>query len=1011
MGEFVENFKKAINVFEDCREDETVKEKTKEELKAELKAELEAEKVITAVKSYAENKMRAENVINLFFADHGWKHSERLSKYALFMMEHLKKECREELQKKEWDNMMVLLWTSLALHDIGMNDITKNDEELTELIVKQAGRIDHVGKSGEWISRIIDHIDEKKEMRDKTSIEPFVEAWNGYWSGEHQLDPTTALRIVKDIVLMHGESENWLAPEKMGSLDRDVFEDIDENLGHTYKKVIKYSEAVLCLSDLLDICPERMNIFANEDLNKYFEQMDESKKRLTFEHWASHKIAHVSMERYEEDGLLILEMCRYSMDSKMYLNNVLYSRYSSLGTIKDCLRWGNDERLKKILVDFGYNGIGLRLSNQSIRTWKEIHEKAIEFHIFKRKQILDINSKLNGISNVFINEIMHDWIDRSWQVEEKIFNEYDFRNIFYLMKEGAALHLLFNKGKEDINKKSKGFYIKLLGDGKVAYDINDFILSAMNAVFEISNSPESIRKIAVITKGSATYSTLLYGGNSDSETAYIVIVENSYEDDFNKIIRTLSQKKDHSFVIFVPVSSKGVPDIGKICQKIEYSLDENRYESIMASLNEYAIKHWAGKEKANSKEKTQVKELCKEKQIGIGEFLRQLKFIYNGIQATEEKIAAELERDKYSSFFILNLFEMMSEEKCEKSEEEEEDKNPKNREIERDKLEYFYCEFRSQNRSEIYKMEDFDTAIKTLLSLCEETDGKIILLQDKVDSFKKLIIHSSREMPCEINRDLFQMMIFFWLYNCRKVNFKSLCYRAYLTYLSPEQLCNYIFNKNIVLEERINISFETSEIIVGELKNSDDNDKIKIFMERYISSLLDSRNALTNDEDMISFQAIYRIFRGILAPDMEDVIDYTLDIIMKKKSLVGYLGYIEAICSAKIPKKEKINKKLNAHLENMLEEIFRSSASNIQYMAYDVLYNYKKKELQKKYFNSSWENICASLHNNAELEEGYDENVYKKWDRMRQKFINILDKTSPSIRKRNKIENVEEEEK
>ncbi len=974
---FIENFNTAIKIKDSVNE-------------SELKSK--AMNVINAVNDYGKTVMAGQSLVNYFFADHGWAHSERLSHYALFMMKHLKKEHIEQFNNEIWSNMLILLWTAIALHDIGMNDIAENEEELIEVIIQQVGRIEHVRKSGEWISRIADHIEEKS--KENEDIGKFINAWEDYWNEEQLVDSVTALRMVKDIVLMHGENENWLVEGKIGALDRNIFMDIDESLKDNYIKIISFNEAILCLIDLLDICPERMNIFSNEGLNKYFERLDQSKKRITFEHWVSHNITIVNCNDYDKDGYIRLDMRMYSMDSKMYLNNPLYNIYPYLGAVEACLKWGNDERLKNILnEDFGYKGIKLGFYRQDVRVWNKINNKAKEFKIFKTDHIFKINNQLGGISNVFVTDLISKWIEKKWHIEKSINYYHEFRSIFDLIKSGASLHLLYDKQTRKIDARSTGFFVDLSDKSEMMYDINDALLAAINIFYEICSSRNGIKEIQIITKGDDKFSSLYNGTNADRDTAFIIIVRNYFEDDLNKIIETVQRKNDGSFVIFSGMEHRLIFNLKSDCQYIEFILNKEEFNKIKVILNEYALKHWANKEKANTKEIKQFEELLKNRQFGIGRFVKQLKIIYNGIQAINEKIVTDLASDRYSSLFILDLFEMMSKNKKGK------------REINKEDLKYFYNEFCAQNRSRIYQMDDFETAIYTLRSLCEEYDGDIVLIEKYSDSFDNLIISSSREMKYDIKKNLFQMMIFFWLYNYRKVNFKSVCYREYLTYLSPEQLCGYIYNTNIALTERINIAFETSEIIVDDLRLNINNEVLRIFVNEYIGQLLIDKNQLIENEDIICFQSIYRVFRGILVPDMEECIDFIINIIKTANSPVGFLGFIEGVCSANLNENEKISNMVNCYLEQVLDEIFKSSDHSIKYMAYDILYNYEKNNLREKYKIESWENICASLHFKDELKKENENSIYFAWKRMREKFIYIINETSKSIRKRNIFKN------
>lgn len=981
MNKFVENFEEAFE-----KSGQSIDEKAKE--------------VIEAVAEYGKRAMAGEAVVNYFFADHGWEHSCRLSKYATFIIKRLKEDCVKKFDKVTWNNMLVLLWTSIALHDIGMNDISKEKKEIGEIIKEQAGRIEHVKKSGEWISRLIEYIEGKCEMDVENDVNDFVKKWEIYWHDDQRIDTITALRIVKDIVLMHGENENWLMPVKIGALERNIiFSDIDESDRDIYTRMIRYDEAILCLSDLLDICPERMFIFSNRDLNKYYDELDETKKQITFEHWVSHNITTVDNKDYDKEGYFKLNMHLYSMDTDMYLKNTLYNTYPHLGAVEMCLKWGNKKQLLDILKDFGYKGIKQCFCKQKVNTWKKINDMAKKLNLFKKMQISNINSELGGTSNIFVNELVCRWIEKNWYVEKDISFYHEFRSIFHLFQKGACLHLLYDKNSSQVLSGPVGYYVSLQGEEETGRDVNDILLIAIGTFFEICNQRNDIEKIEIISKGSDKFSSLYKGIGAGKRTAYIIIIKNYFEDNLNKIVETIKNKNDSSFVIFVSMEHSLNHIINKDCQEIEYRVNNDKFGKIKPLLNEYALSHWANKDEANDREKEQVEELLAVKQTGVGKYLKHLKVIYNGIQAIGETIITELENNQYSSLFILNLFEMMSENSNE------------GKAVKREELSYFYEEFYAQNRSKILKIKDFESAIHILLELCEENGGKIKLSEKYSDSFDNLIINSSKEVSHSTKRNLFQMMIFFWLYNYRKVNFKSLCYREYLTYLSPEQLCIYILNTNIALTERINISFETSEIIADELKRNYSDETLRKFTEQYLFELLKDRDTLLENEDIICFQSIYRIFRGILEPDMEESVKFVINVIKNVDSDVGYLGFIEGVCSANLVESKEFNNFLNESLEELLKEIFRRSEQSIQYMVYDILYNYGKDELRNKYFKSNWENICASLHGKAELKRENVGEVYSDWGKVRMKFMYILKETSASVRKRNMFNNGAEKER
>lgn len=948
-------------------------------------------KVINAIADYCKNEMAAQNVVNLFFADHGWEHSIRLSHYASFMVGQLKDENKSLFSDIEWNNMLVLLWTAIALHDIGMNDIAKYKEaDLIEIIKEQVGRIDHVSKSGEWIARIIDDINHNKINDD---ISKFVRAWMNYWDDQQTMDSITALRMVKDIVLMHGEEKNWLVEDKIGALDRNVFSDIDEKDKDIYRTIISYNEALLCLSDLLDICKERMMIFSNDEINRIFNQLDANKRRLTFEHWVSHNITSVNKDDYEKDGYFKLEMYRYSVDSKMYLNNILYSMYPELGAVEACLKWGNDERLKGILQNFGYNGIKISFRRQNATVWRTIHAKADKFKIYDNVHILKVNSQLEGTTNSFINDLISRWIQKNWSVEEESDFYRNFKSIYEMFSKGVSLHILYDKKVEKINKDSIGFFVEVQDvagiNYGINYGINDILLSAINMFFEVCKDRENIHNVQIVAKGDGIFSSLYSGTNNDKETGYIIIIRNYLEDDLNRIIETIKKKDDSSFAIFICTAGQVNSGLRQNCQNVQYIINKDKFDKIKLFLKDYALKEWTDKDEISEKEEGQAEELLSETQIGLGEFIKRLEIIYNGMHTISESVISDLKKNKYGGLFVLNLFEMMSKEV------------DRRREIENKELEFFYNEFYIQNRSKIYQMSDYKEAKELLSSLCEENDGKIRLQTKYSSSFENLIVSSSREMDCGVKQNLFQMMIFFWLYNYRMVNFKSVCYREYLTYLSPKQLCSYILNPNIDLVERINICFETSEILVDELKQKAGDDTLREFINQYIIELLNDRMCLLENEDIICFQSIYRIFRGILAPNMEDNICWIIDIIRKSKSHVGYLGFIEGVCSANLDEDRQLEKIVKTPLEKMLREIFAGSELHIQYMTYDILFNYKKDGLRKEFICDDWEKICGLLHGKGKLEEKDKNSVYIEWEKMRLMFMNILKETSESIRKRN----------
>lgn len=970
--------------------------------------DIKAKEVIVAVAEYAKEVMVGERVINYFFADHGWEHSTRLSMYAAFLIGNLKEECLKEFDSTKWNNMLVLLWSAIALHDIGMNDITKEIEraekeakEIGEIIIEQTGRNDHVKKSGEWIAKIIECVEKDENERTATKAEKdFLLKWENYWYEEQNIDKVTALRIVKDIVLMHGENENWLKSDKIGALERDIISnDIDDDDREIYKRIIGYNEALLCLSDLLDICPDRMIIFSNDALNsRYYTQMDETKKRKTFEHWASHRITSVSLDDYEKNGYFVLNMHKYAIDSKMYLNNMLENLYPYLGAVEACIKWGNDERLIKLLEEFGYQGIKIHLRRQNISLWGEINKFANDLKLFGDELILKINKPIDGTSNVFVNELVCQWIKKNWIVNESIGFYHEFSSLYDLFQEGASLHLLYdNRSGIDSSKSSVGYYVCPQSGSEIKYDINDMLLMAINAALEISNQRSNIEKFEILSKGSNTYSALYKGEDSNKNKAYIIICRNNYEDDLNKIIKTVGKRKDGSFVIFVLEQYESMNNTN--CQRITYQLNKDSFDKIKVVLNEYAESHWK-KGSASNEETDQVRVLSESKELGVGKYVNQLKMIYNGIQAIEEKIVSDLRQDQYSGLFIINLFEMISENSNE------------GKTVKKADLRYFYEAFLSQNQNKTLRMVDFDSATPMLLEeLCEENDEEIRLSEKYNGTFNNLIIHSSKEVDVCIKRSLFQMMIFFWLYNYRKVNFKSLCYREYLTYLSPEQLCDYILNPNITIRERINISFETSEIIAEELKLRYSDEVLKKFIEQFLSDLLKDKNSLLDYEDMICFQSVYRIFRGIIEPSMIDRVEYVINILQNVDAYIGYLGFIESVCSANLTENTDFEKSLNKYLGLFLKKIFDAPDENIRYMAYDILYNYEN-DYKKEYFRDDWDNICAFLHGKTETSRWNDEEeTYFQWSKMRETFMYILKETSPAIRKRNMYENKSEKEK
>lgn len=963
-----------------------------------IDASEKAQNVIREVEKYARRSMAAARVLNYFFADHGWEHSVRMSSYAKRMVENMTKEAKEQFDSREWHDMLVLLWTAIALHDIGMNVIENNEcsgMNLGDVIINQSARYDHVRKSGERISRIINQI--RAEQSDDQDIVEFINIWNAYWSDDEAVDTVTAMRIVKDIALMHGEDEHWLEPEKIGALERNVMSDIYEECQEVYKTIIEYDEALLCLTDLIDICPERMEIFFNNNLNDYFRNVTEEKRRKTFEHWVSH---YISTVKFKDDGSISINMKGFSLSGNMYLNYQLYDMYSKLGAVEACLKWGKDDRLKRILEkNFNYKGITISLGRQEVRAWNNINSKAKEFGLYDSEQILEINSKVDGIENVFINNLLSDWIKQKWHVNDKTMGDYiKIRSVFHLLQKGADLHLIYNL-HGDIDSSKSAYFVSLENNSSIRYDLNDLFLASVNAFYRIYNCKKQkhrTQSLQIISKGDIMFSSLLNGGRIDPDTAYIVITKNTFEDDLNKMIDTIKEKKDRSFLIFLCKEQGENPVDIQNCQKLSFVMDVSKYGAIKEPLKAYGQKQWGNDRSINETERKEIDALLCDGEAGIGEFLRRLKAIYNGIQAINEVCAYDLNHNMYSNFFILNLFEMMSR------------KENHEREVQLQELKHFYQTFSLQNRSVVYQMDEFETAVDSLRGLCEEHEGKLRLLEKYRDSFDDLIINFSREVKSDIKKTLFQMMIFFWLYNYRKVNYKSICYREYLTYLSPKQLCDYILNINIDLTERINISFETSEILADKLKENKDN-QIKEFIKQYVTMLLKDKNALNSNEDIICFQSIYRIFRGILLPDMEEQTKFLIDLIITLGSAVGFVGFIEGVCSANLGENSELNQVINNYLNDILKKSFEADQNSIRFMTYDILYNYGKTDLKAEYFNESWENICASLHGKAQLKEENKNETYYAWKNMREKFLFVLNNTSPAIRKRNMFVDQEKE--
>ena len=947
-----------------------------------------AKNVISAVTEYAMGIFQSSQFINVFFADHGWTHSVRMSGIAAIMMKQLKKEYVEPIKAYQGD-MLVLLWVSIALHDIGM---TKIDEEtnLNDFIKSRPTRNEHVIKSGNLIEEMIKFLSSKESEIQDEGGKTFLSKWDSYWE-TRPIKSIVALRLVKDAVLMHGQDEDWLCDNKIGSIEKHIFRIsiLDEAERTAYKSILKYIEAVLCLADLLDIGKGRMQVFANPALNKNYGNLDDEEKKITFHHWVSHKITDVNYEDYQNTGVIQLKMHMYQMDSNMYLNAPLMERYQHLGAVKSCLEWGNKEALCNILKDFGYEKIEYSLCDANTGGWRDIDEKYKQFNLCTDDKLLEINSIIGGTSNAFVNELVHQWIASTWEFDIDYISFHEQNSVVQLLNKGMSLHLLYDKVKKENIEKYAGYYVGLIDKSVRKYQREDLLLVGLNVFYEAACDRGCIAKVKIVEKGSDSFSKL-YNGNIENGTAYIVIIKNQYEDNLSCIIENIENKEYNSFVIFVTMENNLGDVPGGNCQKIIYDLDENECNEFREKFIDYLISTWKDAPSLNEREKQTIEEYKANKEIGIGELLKQIKVIHNGIAVIQEEIYEELEGGVYESFFIVNLFEMMS------------TIHKESREVCKEELHDVYNDFCKQTAGERFRISNWDRALKVLLKLCDEED-KIIRLKSKYnDTFQQLIVETNNPSKHKDEKELFQMVSFFWLYNYSKVNYKSICYRRYLTYLSPKRLCEYILKSNRkLLIEKINIAFETSEIIADELKNN--NPAIDCFAKKFFEELLRNRHVLKGWADYIAFQCTYRLFRGILGPGMNDKMTEFVDLIRKNESDVGYLGVIESICSASEDIDYSFKEYTNGILQELLAHIFKDSEQSIQYMAYDILYKYTKMEPGEKYYKETWQEICDALHSEEGSYSNLSDNDFKAWLKMREKFLFVITKTSSNIRKRNKV--------
>ncbi|MBI4855328.1 MAG: hypothetical protein HY818_01075 [Acetobacterium woodii] len=943
--------------------------------------------LIQRVSEYAMSKLAQTGTINCFFADHGWPHSCRLAVIAGKLLSNIDENEKKKYCQRAWNEIILLIWTAIALHDIGMTKVDADYErkDLECLIKEQSGRVNHVEKSGEWIDKLIEDIDQGDEETKK-----FTSEWNNYW--QNDIDETSALRMVKDIVLMHGEDKNWLVTEKIGALDRNILDDLEESIAEKYKTLLCYAEGILCLSDLLDICPERMLILSNESLKYLFDGMEDEKKMLTYEHWVSHNIAKIDYSDLKDERYLNINVINYNLNKTLYLKNILLNKYSQFGALKDCLNWGNNEYLLKALEPFGYKGIRIKLARADRKKWNLIEEKGKSYSIYSNDFVGTINKKLLEKDNIFIvNSVLAQWVKQRCMIDKSMPDYKEVSSVYHLLQEGACIYLMYKRTDDNIPiNGSKAFYVSL--ESGNSYDKSDVLLAALNSVYEISNNnTKSIYEVSITYKGSKIFSDLITGKDSDNKVMiYIIIIESCWEDDLDKIIETVNKKNNGSIVIFANQTSGFDTFKNENLVELIYNLDYKIFNKLKSDLNAYAVERWKGGYNLRDKDEKRIEELHVDETLGIGAYLMQLKTICNGIEVIIDEINADLENDLYSSLFIVNLFEMLSDNK---------------RKLKKEELRNFYNEFCLQNKNIFLKFTEFEDAFVTLMKLCDINDDKIFLLEEYQDSFDKLIIESSNEMKNikeddNIKRKLFQMMIFFWLYNYHKVNFKSICFKEYLPMLSSEQLCGFILNENIQVNERINIAFESSEIIVGQLKSNKENSSFIRFMKSYMSDLTKDKNVLKSNEDFICFQAVYRIFRGILDPEMKDVT--TLAINIASATFVGTIGFLEGVCSSNL--KGDYFGELLKKLSPLLDNIFQNADNTIKYMAYDILYKYKIKELSLKYYQREWEIICEVLHNDSSLKiYEVNETIYNEWKKVRAVFVMILGNTSPQIRKRNEI--------
>lgn len=945
--------------------------------------------LIEKVVEYVKPQLSSSNVLNYLFADHGWNHSLRLSSIVPRITSKI---IETEYSFKSWEDTLVLLWTAIAFHDIGMVEF--NDEEIKEHMIKQLGRVDHVNKSGDWIDKIIDVLNNKQKTVD-SNTDNFCLHWSNYWDDQNKdIDEISAMRLVKDIVLMHGESQYWLVDNKIAALDRNIFNlDFDETTSKIYKPLISLAEAILCLSDLLDICPERMFIFENEGLNNFFYQMDPNSKKVTYEHWASHNLATVNYSEFFEKGVIFIDVLRNSQTKDLCLNTALYNRYCQLGAIKPCLEWGNKREIKKILSPFGYSGIQLRFAKQNLRKWKRIDEIASKFEFNPENIISKINKELITY-NTFVEETLIKWIDKKFDIDKESLTYNEVKSTYNLFKKGACIHLLYDQPNSKTISQSFNYFYITLDNENYTYNKSDALLAAINLAFILSDRNEKIdTNIFISYKGSKSFSELLYGQNPRKlVTIFILIIDNVLEDDLSKIVKTLKRNDPKSYIIFANATNATKIEDDQI-ENIKYSLSSEKFNNIKSNLGNYASQHWGNNKSLNETDRSQIDQIKENEKVGLGEYLKELKCVYNGIEVIKEEIYQNLSKNNFSHLLIIDLFEMLS---------------GSERKVEKEKLCKLYEAFCQNYKLNSVYFQELTQVHAILEKLCIEDNGILLLKDDYKESFDKLIIDSSNKIKDDVNqhlikKELFQRMIFFWLYNYHEVNFKSICYREYLTLLSAENLCDFILNNNIVIEERINVAFETVEIFVSQMKLKNETKSVLGFLKIYFPYLLRkseilSTEVLSTNEDIIKFQSVYRLFRGILDPNLIVHVNDMYKLI--SSSDIGILGFLEGICSSNLSQSNAMEC-INLIKEN-LNYMFINSDDTIKYMLCDIIFYYEKSDLFPDINFSEWQNICFRLRN-SNLEDMKNDPYLDKFYKVRRLFLNVLNMTSPLIRKRNQI--------